>query len=85
MPVDDDASSSSNSGGTAGSAMGSSHPHMLMVCCNAMAWTDETEEGGGLKVLATCSDPVAGTTVATEELAIPRKRLTGTATKRRYI
>ncbi len=47
MPVDDFVSSSSNSGGSAGSAMGISHPHMPIVHCNAMAWTDETEEGGG--------------------------------------
>ncbi len=49
--VDDDASSSS-SGATA-TAMSSSHPHMLMVQCNAMAWTNVTkkEEEGLLKVL----------------------------------
>ena len=59
MPVDDDARrrSSNNSDGAACSAMGCRHPHMLMVRCNAMAWTDETEEGSRLKVLVTCSDP----------------------------
>ncbi len=73
MPVDDDVRrGSSNSGGTACCAMGSSHPHMHMVRCNAMAWTDEKEEGGRLKVLVTSSDPVAGTTVVTEKKAIPR-------------
>ncbi len=74
MPVDDDARrcSSNNSDGAACSAMGCSHPHMPMVRCNAMAWTDETEDGALLKVLVTRSDPVADTTVAvTEEQAIP--------------
>ncbi len=89
MPVDDDArrySSSNNSDGAACSAMGCSHPHMPLVRCNAMAWTDETEEEGArLKVLVTRSDPVEGTTVVTEEEAIPRARLTGTATERRYM
>jgi hypothetical protein len=34
---------------------------MQLVRCNAMAWTDETEEEGArLKVLVTRSDPVAG-------------------------
>jgi hypothetical protein len=50
--------------------MGCSYPHMPMVCCNAMSWTDETEEGGLLKVLVTRSDPVTCTTVVTEEQAI---------------
>ncbi len=51
-----------------------------------MAWTDETEEDGALlKVLVTLSDPVTGTTVVTEEEAIQRLPLTGTATKRRYM
>ncbi len=47
MPVDDDARrcSSNNSDGSACSTMGCSHSHMLMVRCNAIAWTDETEEG----------------------------------------
>ncbi len=57
MPMDDYVSSSSSSGGAAAGAMGSSHPHMPMVLCKAMAWTDETEEGSRLKVLVTCSDP----------------------------
>jgi hypothetical protein len=67
--ADDNArrSSSNSGGGTAGSAMGSSHPHttMPMVRCNAMAWTDETEDGGWLKVLLTRSDStiMAGATV----------------------
>jgi voltage-gated potassium channel Kch len=43
--------------------MGCSHPRMPMVCCNAMVWTDETEEGGRLKVLVIHSYPVACTTV----------------------
>jgi hypothetical protein len=58
---------------------------MPMVRCNATAWTDETEEGGRLKVLVTRSDPVAGTTVVTEEQVTPRARLTGTAAVRRYM
>jgi hypothetical protein len=71
--------------GTACSVMGSSHPHMPMVRCNAIARTDETEEGGRLKVLVTRSDPVAGTTVVTEKQVTPRSRLTGTAAERRYM
>ncbi len=53
MLVDDDARrcSSNNSGGAACSTMGCSHPHMPLVRRNAMAWTDETEEGAWLKVL----------------------------------
>jgi hypothetical protein len=78
MPVDDDASCSS-SGGAAAGVMGSSHPHMQMVHCN-------TEEGGLLKVLVTRSDPtMVGTTVMTEEQAIPRAPLTGTAAERHYM
>ncbi len=78
MPVDDNASSSSsNSGGASCRVMGSSHPHMLLVCCNTMEWTDKTEEVGLLKMLVTSSDPVAGTTVVTEGQAIQRERLTG--------
>jgi hypothetical protein len=86
MPVDDDASSSSNGGGAAGSAKGRNHPHMPKVRCNAMEWTDETEEGGQLKVLVMRSDlTVAGTTVVVTELqAIPRAPLTETAAERRY-
>jgi hypothetical protein len=66
MPVDDDARrcSSNNSDGAACSAMGCSHPHMPMVRCNAMAWTDKT-----LKALVTRSDPVAGTMAVTEDRA----------------
>jgi hypothetical protein len=37
MPVDYDTSSGAASGV-------SSNYHMPMVCCNAMAWTDKTEE-----------------------------------------
>ncbi len=56
-----------------------------MVRCNAMAWTDETEEEGAwLEVLVTRSDPVVGTpVVVTQEQAIPRARLTGTGAERR--
>jgi hypothetical protein len=59
MPVDDDARrcSSNNSGGAACSTMGCSHPHMPMVRCNAMARTDETEEGAWLKVLVARAIP----------------------------
>jgi hypothetical protein len=79
MPVDDDARrrSSNNSDGAACSAMGCSHPHMLMACCNTMAWTDETEEGALLKVLVTRSYPVAGTMTVTGEQAVQRSPLTG--------
>ncbi len=65
MPVDYDTRrcSSNNSGCAACSAMGCSHPHMQMVCCNTMVWTDETEEGGRLKVLVIRSYPVACTMV----------------------
>jgi hypothetical protein len=69
MRVDEDARrcSSNNSDDTACSTMGCSHPHMPMVRCNAMAWTDETEERALLKVLVTRSDPVAGTIAVTDE------------------
>jgi hypothetical protein len=81
MPVDDDARrcSSNNSHGAACSTMGCSHPHLLMVCCNVMVWTDETEEGALLKVLVTRSDPVAGTMAVTEEQVILCAPLTGAA------
>jgi hypothetical protein len=88
LPVNDDArhcSRSNNSDGAACSTMGCSHPHMQLVRCNAMAWTDETEEGAQLKVLVTRSDPVEGTMAVTEEEAIPRSALTGTAAERRYM
>jgi hypothetical protein len=52
-----------------------------MVLCNVMAWTDETE---GLTVLVTRSDPVAGT-VTTEEKAMPRMPLMGTAAQKCYM
>jgi hypothetical protein len=53
------------------------------MCCSVMAWTDETE---GLKVRVTRSnDPVAGTTVTTDEKAMQRMQLTGTVTEKRYI
>jgi hypothetical protein len=59
---------------------------MPLVRCNAMALTDETEEEGALlKVLVTRSDPVADTTVVTEEEAIPPAPLTGTAAERHYM
>ncbi len=53
-----------------------------MVCCNALVWTDEREEQ---KVLVTRSDPVAGNTVVTEETAMQRMLLTGTAAGKRYM
>jgi hypothetical protein len=57
-----------------------------MVRCNAMAWTDVTEEGAQLlKVLVTRSDPVAGTMTVTEELSVPRARFTGTAAEQRFM
>jgi hypothetical protein len=53
-----------------------------MVCCNALVWTYEREEQ---KVLVTRSDPVAGNTVVTEETAMQRMLLTGTAAEKRYM
>ncbi len=70
MPMDDDARrcSSNKSGGAACSAMGCSHPHtMPMVRCNAMAWMDENEEVGHMKVLVTHSNPVDCTTLVVTE------------------
>ncbi len=54
MPIDDD--DTHRSGGAAASVRG--NLPMPIVRCNAMSWTDETEER--LKVLVTRSDPVAG-------------------------
>jgi hypothetical protein len=54
-----------------------------MVCCNAMAWTDETE--GRLRVLVTRSDPVAGTRMVEEQAVVPRARFTGTAAEKRFM
>ncbi len=62
--------------------MGCSHPDMPLVRCNAMVWTDETEEGA---VLVTRNDPVAGTMAVAEDEMIPRAPLTGTAAERRYM
>jgi hypothetical protein len=87
MAVEDDArcySSISNNGYDG--AMGCSLPHMPLVRCNAMAWTDETEDGGALlRVLVTRHDPVAGTTVVTERETMPLAPLTGTANEKRYM
>jgi hypothetical protein len=59
---------------------------MELVRCNAMAWTDETEDGEALlRVLVTRHDPVAGTTVVMEEETMQRAPLTGTAAERRYM
>ncbi len=59
---------------------------MPMVRCNAMAWTDEMEDGGALlRMLVTRHDPVAGRTVLTEEETMQRAPLTGTAAEKRYI
>jgi hypothetical protein len=70
-----------------GAAVVSSCRVVQKVCCSVTAWTDETE---GLKVLVTrrnvsCNDPVAGTTVTTDEKAMQRMQLTGTVTEKRYI
>jgi hypothetical protein len=52
VPVEDDArryssiSNNSDDGAACSGAMSGSHPHMPLVRCNAMAWTDETEEEG---------------------------------------
>jgi hypothetical protein len=86
MPVDNGASEKEVESGS-GAAVVSNSRAVPMVRCNAMTWTKETE---GLKVLVTRNyDPVAGTTVTTEEKAIvpqfPRMPLTGTAAERRYM
>jgi hypothetical protein len=88
MPVDDDArrcSRSNNRSGAACSSMGCSHPHMPMVHCNAMAWTDATEEGARLNVLVTRSDPVAGTTAVTEEQAIRATKFKTSKSRKRTL
>jgi hypothetical protein len=54
---------------------------MLMVCCNTMAWTDETE-GPVQKLLVTSSDPVAGMAVTTEEQAKQQMTLKGAPAER---
>jgi hypothetical protein len=52
VPVEDDArryssiSNNSDDGAACSGAMGCSHPHIPLVRCNAMAWTDETEGAG---------------------------------------
>jgi hypothetical protein len=56
---------------------------MLMVRCNTMAWTDETE--GRLRVLVMSSDPVAGTMTVAEEQAVPRARFMGTAAEKHFM
>jgi hypothetical protein len=85
MPMDNDASSS----GATASEMGSSHPQMPMagVRCNAMAWTDETDEKeeGRLKVLVISSDPVTGAAVTTAEQTMPRMELRGAQAERSYM
>jgi hypothetical protein len=81
MLVDEDTSS-----GAAASVISSCRSHMPMVCCNAMAWTDETKEETA-EVLVTLSDPVTGAPLTTAEQSMPRTAPTGTPTEpeRRYM
>jgi hypothetical protein len=82
MPVDDNASSGAT---RAASVISVSHSHMQIVRCNAIAWTDKTEEEGRLKVLVTRSDPVTGAVVTKVELSMLQMALMGTQAKRRYM
>ncbi len=75
MPVDDDRAA-------AAAASVSVNMQTPMVRCNAMAWT---EEEGLLKIVVMRSDPIAGTLAVTEEQAVPRAPLTGTAAERRVM
>jgi hypothetical protein len=75
MPVDDESAA-------AAASVGVNVP-VPMVCCNAMAWTDETE--GRLRVLVTCSDSVAGTVAVMEKQAVQCACFTGTAAEKRVL